>query len=641
MSSTSCRRRRAPSPGPAGPAAPTFSTVSAGSTALTSSSTHRVRSPVLGSPTPYSPHSADGTQATSALTLDGRLVTPTTIVAPGSVARGAVLRRSAPARAMRATAALEASSAPPRRPVTMCLVVATGPMAGSTIPLAPTDDGEDIVIGRAELGDASVSARHASIQVGRDGAVTVRDLRSLNGTTVDGISSTVDAGVTTGAGAVVRLGAVVARIEDPAAAETRARPPADTTTGAPGSYSLRGTRTLHRGPRLLVMGEATPIVVPGARPALTPPRLRWVSIVLPLLLAGAIVAVTGDPRFGLLALLGPLLAAGTYLEDRRQYRRGRRRDDAAEAGDLDAFRQALVEQRHRAFADAHARVVDPASAARIARLLEESSESGRSRVQLTRDQVAGLWERRRSHPDFGLVTLAYATLLWKPTLDSSGHAALTPGAQANVGECAAMADAPVTTLLQGGSSIGFTGRRHAALHAVRAILAELAISSGPADIAIAVLTTPEHAADWAWTAWLPHVAPFDDGASDCSVAVTAEQVDTLCAAIMAARTRAAPQGGGATLGSGATPPTGPALVVVVVDDEDRARRGDPALRALSAQVELDRDRGGRAHGDGARPCGRGRLSSRVHDRSGARDAVDLDRRGRSCRFRVGSPHARS
>ncbi|HEY1700402.1 MAG TPA: type VII secretion protein EccCa [Trebonia sp.] len=63
---------------------------------------------------------------------------------------------------------------------------------------------------------------------------------------------------------------------------------------------------------------------------------------------------------------------------------------------------------------------------------------------------------------------------------------------------------PVSVRLSAFSRIIPSGDRDAIFDMVRAMIAQIAASHSPADVKIAVCTTPDRIADWDWLKWLPH-----------------------------------------------------------------------------------------------------------------------------------------
>ena len=101
-----------------------------------------------------------------------------------------------------------------------------------------------------------------------------------------------------------------------------------------------------------------------------------------------------------------------------------------------------------------------------------------------------LWERRGSDDDFLRLAVGTGAACWSAVVDE--------------GDAGALCGVPVVVGLAG-RRLGLAGPRPSVAAAVRGLLVQAAAHHGPADLRIAVVTTPEHAADWEWLKWLPHV----------------------------------------------------------------------------------------------------------------------------------------
>ncbi len=187
------------------------------------------------------------------------------------------------------------------------LVVGRG-RGGSSVPRA-----------RLALPDGEVSRDHVEVSVTGSGAA-VRDLGSANGTRLVRTPAAGGGECAVGAdpvvwplGAVLRVGASSLRLVAPAA------PPVRTGPAPGGRLRVHPDRPTHP--------EVAAVVVdlPGAptEPPRRPPA--WPAIVLPAVGGAAMAWVLSAPQFLLLALLGPLVALGTWASDRWSGRRGHRR----------------------------------------------------------------------------------------------------------------------------------------------------------------------------------------------------------------------------------------------------------------------------------------------------------------------------
>ncbi len=238
-----------------------------------------------------------------------------------------------------------------------------------------------------------------------------------------------------------------------------------------------GRAVFHRPPRIVPM-DVPPPVPPPELPPMPERRVafRWAAAFVPLV-AGLGLAVVFGPTMAAFSLLGVLMAVGSWLEERRALARERR---AAR----DAIRRATVH---------HAR----AKVARHKRLeaAMESRVPGPGRVSAMATSTAReLWQRRPSHPDFGMVSVG----------------------RSNEG-------LPVDITLAPRTTVGIAGP--AAVGLARWVLVQAVVHHGPADVAVSGPSSPE----WAWLGWLPHWA----SGAELEVAVGELEGERRCGIVVA------------------------------------------------------------------------------------------------------------
>ena len=240
----------------------------------------------------------------------------------------------------------------------------------------------------------------------------------------------------------------------------------------------------NRPPRLLPAERETTFVLPTEPKA---PRGRGIPVIAmlaPLLFAGAIVLVTGNPRYGLFALMSPILLIGNWLSQRssgkknyrqemKEYREQRRQveDDAAEA-------LRLEREQRRSMAP------DPAEAALIA-------IGPRTR----------LWERRRDDPDYLALRVGLQELPSQIKLEDPGQLSHRRKVEWSV------PDAPVTISLAERGVVGIAGRPELARPVAAWMVAQAAILHSPRDLQLYVLSGSSGQDTWEWMRWLPHCHP--------------------------------------------------------------------------------------------------------------------------------------
>jgi S-DNA-T family DNA segregation ATPase FtsK/SpoIIIE len=406
--------------------------------------------------------------------VDGRVADPHLPLADWPVARGAEVT------VLAGRPIADDRPAPPRAP--RRLAVVGGLDAGRAIALPC---GVDVVVGRGagatlSVDDDTVSERHLRV---RDGIVV--DLGSTNGTRVDGSRAHLGA-------STVEVRARATGPQVPLAPPT----PID-GTGVPGGWA----QAFHRPPPVLPPSEATPVLLPGPvvpSPGATP--IGVVALLAPVLLGGVMVVVLHDLLWGLFALLGPVMAAGSWWDQRRR---------GARLGRRAAHRRA---QRMAACAAA---LGGACSVERDRRRLAHPD------LPTIADEVVGpgarLWERRPDHPHFLEVRVGTGGLSWHPPL-ANAEVLVHPddehhdGAVARlVADASILADAPVTVSLAPGAIVGIVGDRRAGRAIARAVLVRAAAAHGPADLGVQVRSDAAEDS-WRWADWLPH-APLARGAN--------------------------------------------------------------------------------------------------------------------------------
>lgn len=435
--------------------------------------------------------------ASAGVLIDGRALPPDTgIGESGLVAGCEVVAADQPP-----TVAL--------RPVAV-LRVAGGLQSGRSVPLQPGR----VTIGRGqgvdvELDVADVSRSHCALDVGPDGAVTVTDLGSLNGTDVDGVR--ISGPTRVGADDLVCLaGRVLLRVLPPdrVGPVQHVNPVREARPG--------GTLPFNRAPRLAAPADPPPVTVPASPRGVARTPFSVGAILGPLLLAGVMVAVMGDMRFALIAALTPIVFVFEFVEARTRGRLSLRRGRRGYARDLAAASAALA-IRH---AD---------------ELRRRREAAGDMAEAMFRAEAPGLrlWERRRGAPDFLQVSVGSADLAWTPPVTSEAREP-DPEVAAMVAQATILPQVPVIVDTSAGGVIGLDGDRAATLAVARALLCQAVVGSGPADVTVAVFADPDRAAGWDWTKWLPHGADLTSGSARF-VAVGHEQSQALARSLLAGR----------------------------------------------------------------------------------------------------------
>ena len=328
--------------------------------------------------------------------------------------------------------------------------------------------------------DLSVSRAHAGLDLGADpDAASVVDLGSSNGTTLDG--QPLGAGRLLHAGSRIGMGDTVLQWTPLPARAAHGTPSPD--------GRLDFDRAFAPAPAI----PRTRITFPDAA-AESSALVRVLLTAGAPLLGGALMAwLFRQPAMLLFAVLGPLMALGPYLSERRA--RGNRSRE-----------QRVV--RERAERD----------------LAEHVRREEQARTTLTPDRVhlaavatgtgRGLWPRG-GESAHGLV-VRVGTADAEAALDLHGMPG--PGFRPPV-----LRAAPVTVDLRRAGVLGVVGEPHDTGPLVRWLVTQLAVLRSPEDLALAVLVAKDADAedDLSWTRWLPHVEVGETGRAPCRTGVTA------------------------------------------------------------------------------------------------------------------------
>jgi DNA segregation ATPase FtsK/SpoIIIE, S-DNA-T family len=431
------------------------------------------------------------------------------------------------------------------------LVVVNGLDAGRRFPLRPGT----WLIGRAPGADIvlrhdTVSKRHASLTVAPGAEVTIEDLDSHNGTWVD--DEAVLEPVTIGEGTQLRLGALELEVR-PVRDDDRpiAIDPLRHTNAA-------GTIPFNRPPR-----PAPPPAIEPLRPP-QPPRpgagkapFSIISILAPLIFAGAMYAVMQSPQYLLFAGLSPIMAIGNAVDSRRRRRKSERSDQTRFRDELAEFGESLVSVESEERQRRTAAYPDPPEILR--------------RVTLP---STTLWERRPGHPDFLRLRAGLGDVPVPPPVSTQDKPPTMPDELAALlTDASILRHAPVEVDLAGGGVVGIVGHRTAALALARSLVGQAAALHGPADVPMMVLAHGTAAEDWDWVKWLPHTRD----STGTSRLLSAER--ELSTRMVEAQLKAEPSG----LRERRDPErrtTGPTLLLVVDDESLTEGRKAPTRNLL-------------------------------------------------------------
>ncbi|MET8402521.1 FHA domain-containing protein [Streptomyces sp900116325] len=364
------------------------------------------------------------------------------------------------------------------------LHVVAGPDAGGVHLL----HGGQIRIGRSAdadvpLDDPDVSRLHCAVTVSEDGRVSVADLGSTNGTSLDG-TEVHDRPVRLKPGALLRLGESTLRLASGARTPTLA-------TAPDGEGHLRVARAADG------VGEDGNFPDPESEKSRSGPGGYG---------SGHAYSAGVSPGFGSGEGVAHAYGSGAPAAagDRRGQGPDRRAtdDEAPRRGGIGAWARRLAgnkaEPVHEAAPDETQPMgrPDPSAPSSVAASRPSSGSSvgetwpDPATVLLTAlGPGPRLWERDAEHPEALVVRLG--------TTDRAELPAV-----------------PVTVGLREAGSLGLAGPRERLTGLARSVVAQLAALHSPADLEIVLISTDrargadERRRQWAWLGWLPHLRPM-------------------------------------------------------------------------------------------------------------------------------------
>jgi S-DNA-T family DNA segregation ATPase FtsK/SpoIIIE len=393
------------------------------------------------------------------------------------------------------------------------LVVVGGPSAGTRIELT---EGSYVLgrAGHADIGldDGSVSREHARLDV-EGSIVRVTDLRSRNGTFIEGVAITGTEVLETGR--VLEVGNTLLSIDS----SGRGSP-------ARAERVVDGRIRFNRPPRQQDPYLSPTISIPAPPKDPTPRRFAIGTAGIPLVMGIALFAMTGGdrPEVLLFALLSPAMVVYSALDDRWSGRRTYRRESEAFRASV-ARAATEVAQARRAEADS-LREAYPDLADLVARAVERDDR---------------LWERRPDDADHLDVRIGAADQPSGVTVDVArgGSDDLRAEAIEATGAASTLASVPIVVNLAAQGPLGVVGPRKITAPLARALVVQLAALHAPADLAIAIAAPGSIDGDWAWASWLPHADPEPAGVSFGLLAGSEQEVAELASGIVD-RTATAP-----------------------------------------------------------------------------------------------------
>jgi DNA segregation ATPase FtsK/SpoIIIE, S-DNA-T family len=434
------------------------------------------------------------------------------------------------------------------RPVAQVTIL-KGPDAGKRVQLAAGNQ----TIGRGSncdlrLTDTLVSRRHVRLFL-MPGSAEILDLGSANGIALN------DEPVTRGAwlaGNRLRIGDTVLGIEFASA------------PAAAGPVHAAST-AFNRSPVITASYAGQSIETPELPEAQQGPRFQWMMLLVPVLLAGVLYAVTKSPLTLLTAVLSPGMIIANWAEGKLGASRGAK-------GSLAALRRELAELGQAA---------DNAQAAEWRARNAEHPPTAQC-LSAAAERSPLLWSRRPGAPRFLDLRVGTASLGSRLRFETERNRRAMPAAKAELDNLLAryqtIRDVPFVLSLAEHGAIGIAGDPIAALDVTRAVLAQLTALHSPAEVVLAAFCGVRSAHDWNWLKWLPHTSSAHSPLTGPHLVAGPESAPLLAQLEDLVRIRlSAAQGIGSSAvgaqGRGRAEDTG-ATVIVLIDSRapgDRAR----------------------------------------------------------------------
>jgi DNA segregation ATPase FtsK/SpoIIIE, S-DNA-T family len=213
-----------------------------------------------------------------------------------------------------------------------------------------------------------------------------------------------------------------------------------------------------------------------------PPLIGLVGAAVAAAGAGLLAAVIGQPLFALFGAVGVLASAATWAFGALTTRRARRTASATRAAELERFLTALAAAR--ATAERRHRCDHPTLAEVLGRL----------------DAEQRVWERRAGADAPLRATVGVGVHRANAPVDD--RTSLDAELLMAVEHSEVIDDVGVPIELPAGRIVAVHGDPEPATAVVRAVVAQLAVHSGPADWRLVVVT--DRSDEWSWTDWIPH-----------------------------------------------------------------------------------------------------------------------------------------
>ncbi|NQX12293.1 FHA domain-containing protein [Microbacteriaceae bacterium VKM Ac-2855] len=335
------------------------------------------------------------------------------------------------------------------------------------------DPGCDVV-----LSDSLVSKRHMRVDIGA--RIELTDLNSANGLIVDG---GLVAKIVLAPDQVVLIGDTAVTVTLTAPYEARTEPSAAVVGGSVGFV---------RHPVLEPRYPGTVHPRPEVPSEYDKPMFPWITMLAPLIMAGALFAVTRNPLSLVFAVLSPIMLAGNYLTTRMNRRRRQGEVVRRFETQLAALEQLLAEAVPR---EREARLGEAPAVAELIR----DAHGARAR----------LWSRRPEHWPFLGIRLGTGTDLSRNRVAAGGERSdglpeFSKKLEGLEERFRLIEGVPLLENLALAGGIGVAADAPVAADVARAYLAQLLLAHSPSELVVAAVVGPGSAADFEWLKWLPH-----------------------------------------------------------------------------------------------------------------------------------------
>lgn len=247
----------------------------------------------------------------------------------------------------------------------------------------------------------------------------------------------------------------------------------------------RGGVVLRRVPRVADPVVERQVTAPRAPELPMARRFPVAAALAPVMMGGAMIAMTGRMLGLVIVAVGPLIALWSFVDDRRVTRRTIRRTTAEFRHELE--RRALEAERLHALSVAQRH--------RSVRTIDECRADAAACVPT-------LWSRTASHSDFLEVSIGSADQpsLVTMTVPDGGEAQLLAESATTAAAFDVAPDVPVIIDLDAHRIVGIVGPTDRRRELARALVLQLSCAAGPSTLRF---VGPE-TAEWEWLHWLPH-----------------------------------------------------------------------------------------------------------------------------------------